>query len=127
MRLIGQARTRPGTAPAQRSATAAARVWRSGFRSPRGMLAWRKPIEETTERTMIRYVVATIVAGATLVCAADAQAPDSEGNRYQFNQVQDGYLRLDLRSGAASLCSRGAAGWSCLSVPDDRTAFDAEL
>jgi len=67
------------------------------------------------------------MAGAALVSGAHAQAPDTEGNRYQFNQVQDGYLRLDLKSGAVSLCSRGTAGWSCLAVPDDRAAFDAEI
>ena len=76
---------------------------------------------------MIRYVVATVMAGAALVSGAHAQAPDTEGNRYQFNQVQDGYLRLDLKSGAVSLCSRGGTGWSCLAVPDDRAAFDAEI
>jgi hypothetical protein len=77
---------------------------------------------------MIRYGVATMMAAALLVGgAARAQAPDSEGNRYQFNQVQDGYLRLDLKSGAVSLCSRGETGWSCLAVPDDRAAFDAEI
>ena len=76
---------------------------------------------------MIRYGVATMIAGVAFLSAAHAQAPDTEGNRYQFNQVQDGYLRLDLKSGAVSLCSRGAAGWSCLAVPDDRAAFDAEI
>jgi hypothetical protein len=76
---------------------------------------------------MIRYVAAAMIAGAALMSAARAQAPDNEGNRYQFNQVQDGYLRLDLKSGAVSLCSRGAAGWSCLAVPDDRAAFEAEI
>jgi hypothetical protein len=76
---------------------------------------------------MIRYAVATMLAGAVLVGPARAEAPDTEGNRYQFNQVQDGYLRLDLKSGALSLCSRRDAGWSCLAVPDDRAAFDAEI
>ncbi len=76
---------------------------------------------------MIRDALATVLAGAALISAAAAQAPEGEANRYQFNQVPDGYLRLDLRSGAVSLCSRGGAGWSCLAVPDDRTAFDDEI
>ncbi len=78
---------------------------------------------------MIRYVVATMMAGAalTVVSAALAQAADSDDSRYQFNQVADGYLRLDLKSGAVSLCSRRDVGWACLAVPDDRAAFDAEI
>src|SRR5215469_8269359 len=100
-----------------------------GFPPARAVLAFTRSRipRETTERPMIRYVVATVMAGAALVSGAHAQALDTEGNRYQFNQVQDGYLRLDLKSGAVSLCSRGEAGWSCLAVPDDRAAFEAEI
>jgi hypothetical protein len=71
--------------------------------------------------------MAAMIAGAAVMSVARAQAPDNEANRYQFNQVEDGYLRLDLKSGAVSRCSRGAAGWSCLAVPDDRAAFEAEI
>jgi hypothetical protein len=76
---------------------------------------------------MIRYAFATILAGALLAPAAHAQGLQSEDNRYQFNRVEDGYLRLDLKSGAVSLCSRRTSGWSCLAVPDDRAAFDDEI
>ena len=76
---------------------------------------------------MIRQALAILIAGAALTSLAHAQVPDNEGNRYQFSQVQDVYLRLDLKSGAVSLCSRGGAGWSCVAVPDDRVAYDAEI
>ncbi len=79
---------------------------------------------------MIRYGVATMMAGAALAWlsgAAPAQAADSDDSRYQFNQVADGYLRLDLKSGEVSLCSRRELGWACRAVADDRAALDAEI
>ena len=89
---------------------------------------------------MIRYVLirgalAVTMAGALAATAAQAQSPtpgpsqgptqgpaqggESEDSRYQFNRVEDGYLRLDLKSGQVSLCSRRTVGWSCLAVADE--------
>jgi hypothetical protein len=79
------------------------------------------------ESTMIRHVLAVALAGALIAPAAHAQGPDSDDNRYQFNRVEDGYLRLDLKSGQVSLCSRRTVGWSCLAIPDDRAALDSEI
>jgi len=79
---------------------------------------------------MIRFVLALTIAGALIAPPAQAQTPendDSHDNRYQFNRVEDGYLRLDLKTGQVSLCSRRAVGWTCLAVPDDRTAFEGEI
>src|SRR5689334_18683753 len=76
---------------------------------------------------MIRFVLALILAGALVAPAAQAETPETEDNRYQFNRVEDGYLRLDLKTGQVSLCSRRPVGWSCQSVPDDRAAYDSEI
>lgn len=78
-------------------------------------------------RIVIRLVPALAVAGALIAPLASAQTPETEDNRYQFNRVEDGYLRLDLKNGQVSLCSRHAAGWACAMVADDRTAFDGEI
>jgi len=75
---------------------------------------------------MIRFVLALTLAGA-LIAPAHAQTPETEDNRYQFNRVEDGYLRLDLKSGQVSLCSRRPVGWACQAVPDDRAAYDGEI
>lgn len=66
---------------------------------------------------------------ATLPLAASAQndVPDSENGRYSFNRVEDGYLRLDQRTGQVSLCARRSMGWSCHPVPDERTALEEEI
>jgi hypothetical protein len=77
---------------------------------------------------MIRFVLAlTLLAGALIAPPARAQAPEAEDNRYQFNRVEDGYLRLDLKNGQVSLCSRRTVGWACQAVPDDRAAYDGEI
>jgi len=63
-----------------------------------------------------------------LTPGAHAQtAPDSENGRYTFSAVPDGMLRLDTRTGAVSLCAKKEAGWSCNTVPDERTALENEI
>jgi hypothetical protein len=79
------------------------------------------------ESAMTRYLFAVTLGLALAVPVAHAQDPESGDNRYQFNKVEDGYLRLDLKSGQVSLCSRRDTGWSCLTVPDDRAALDNEI
>ncbi len=76
---------------------------------------------------MIRSLVALTLAGVLFAPAAYAQGPDSEDGRYQLNRVDDGYLRLDLKSGQVSLCNRREVGWACRVVPEDRAALDGEI
>ena len=70
-------------------------------------------------------LVSAVVAFAP---AAYAQtAPDSENGRYVFNQVPDGMLRLDTRTGQVSLCAKKDSGWACNAVPDERQALESEI
>ena len=78
---------------------------------------------------MIRPALA-IAAGLTLAApAASAQlsSSDNDDTRYTFNRADDGYLRLDGRTGQVSLCTRRPVGWTCQAVPDERTALEAEI
>jgi hypothetical protein len=52
---------------------------------------------------------------------------ESDDARYTFNRADDGYLRLDGRTGQVSICSRRPVGWACQAVPDERTALEAEI
>jgi hypothetical protein len=75
-------------------------------------------------------LVGLVVIGAMLMAErAHAQAGTAEPDdaRYSYNRVEDGFLRLDSRSGVVSLCNRRAVGWSCEVVPDDRGALDNEI
>jgi hypothetical protein len=76
---------------------------------------------------MIRYVFAAALAAVLGGSATHAQPATDDANRYQFNQVDDGYLRLDLKTGEVSLCKGRAIGWSCVTVADERAALDGEI
>lgn len=64
---------------------------------------------------------------SALPAAAQNGAPDSEGGRYSFTKVDDGYLRLDQQNGQVSLCTRRNVGWACHPVPDERAALEEEI
>ena len=53
--------------------------------------------------------------------------PEGDDNRYTFNRADDGYLRLDGRTGQVSLCTRRTVGWACQTVADERSALEAEI
>jgi len=75
---------------------------------------------------MALFIVAMGLAGSAAAWAQNAP-PESEDNRYTFNRVDDGYLRLDGRTGQVSICARRTAGWACEAVPDERAALEAEI
>jgi hypothetical protein len=54
-------------------------------------------------------------------------APKTEDGRYTLHRLQDSFVRLDTRTGQVSTCGRSDAGWSCQSVPDERSAFESEI
>jgi hypothetical protein len=59
--------------------------------------------------------------------AACAQSPPTDENgRYTLSVTDNGYLRLDTRTGAVSICTP-KGGWTCRVVPDERTALDQEI
>jgi len=74
---------------------------------------------------MIRLVLAAALA---LIVPAHAQnGPDNEDSRFTFHRTEDGYLRLDGRSGQVSMCARKPTGWVCHAVPDERSALESEI
>ena len=58
--------------------------------------------------------------------AAESMPPGSP-NRFAFNRVADGFLRLDNQTGQVAFCSAHAAGWACEAVPEDRAALEKEI
>jgi small-conductance mechanosensitive channel len=78
---------------------------------------------------MIRTAL-VIVAGWMLAvqpALAQGPSPENEDNRYTFNRADDGYLRLDGRTGQVSICTRRPVGWACQAAPDERTALESEI
>lgn len=48
-------------------------------------------------------------------------------NRYTFNRIDNGFLRLDNNSGQIAFCSPHSVGWACEAVPEDRAALEKEI
>jgi hypothetical protein len=72
--------------------------------------------------------IAAVVLTMCIGGAALAQsAPDTENGRYTLAPAADGMIRLDTRSGTASLCADKGAGWACYAMPDERAALDEEI
>jgi hypothetical protein len=77
---------------------------------------------------MIRTGLVVVALASALVSPVQAQsAPDSADGRFTFHRADDGFLRLDGRSGQVSLCQRRSAGWECQAVPDERAALEGEI
>jgi hypothetical protein len=80
-------------------------------------------------RTRLLAMCGLIAASALAAPIAVAQpsSPESGDARFTFHRADDGYLRLDGRSGQVSMCHRRTSGWQCQLVPDERTALEAEI
>ncbi|HEY7243521.1 MAG TPA: hypothetical protein VH934_12760 [Xanthobacteraceae bacterium] len=79
-------------------------------------------------RSIIRTAVSVVTLALCMAPApAQAPTPENEDTRYSFNRVDDGYLRLDGRTGQVSFCTRRTAGWACAAVPDERAALEDEI
>jgi hypothetical protein len=82
-----------------------------------------------------RMIRSFLVVGVLLAAASGARAqspvpgapPESDDARFSYHRSEDGFVRLDLRTGQVSNCARRPTGWSCLATPDDRAAFEAEI
>lgn len=59
--------------------------------------------------------------------ASDAQRPDGDPTRFSFYRTNDGYVRLDLRSGEVAFCTRAKTGWECVATADERAAYESEI
>lgn len=58
---------------------------------------------------------------------AQGAQPENEESRFSFFRADDGFLRLDGRTGQVSLCTRRPVGWLCQALPEERAAFEAEV
>jgi hypothetical protein len=80
---------------------------------------------------MSRLCLLATIAGGLLVAGSIAMAqpssPEVGDARFTFHRADDGYLRLDGRTGQVSMCLRRTSGWQCQLVPDERAALEGEI
>ena len=77
-----------------------------------------------------------LVAAAALICLfgpalaqepAKPEAPASESGRYTMTPTADGFLRLDTRTGAVSLCRVENGTARCQAAIEERAALQDEI
>lgn len=79
---------------------------------------------------MVRGLFIVLLAGPCLSgtpALAQTSPADTEQGRFSFHKVEEGFLRLDTRSGQVSLCNHKSLGWACETIPDERTALENEI
>ena len=86
-----------------------------------------------TEASLMSRSLIVIIVLLAAASAARGQTPppgpvpEDGDTRYSYHRSEDGFVRLDQRTGEVSYCARRPSGWSCLVTPDDRAAFEAEI
>jgi hypothetical protein len=81
-------------------------------------------------RMMAFIVVVVCTAQVVLLRAQErTQEPtlDVANPRFAYHKVDDGYLRLDLRSGEVATCRPHPGGWTCTLAAEERTALESEI
>src|SRR3954451_8630645 len=69
-------------------------------------------------KAMIRIGLAIVALMSALATPGLAQdRPDNADGRFTLHRTDEGFLRLDGRSGQVSLCLKRSAGWECQPVP----------
>jgi hypothetical protein len=70
----------------------------------------------------------TLVSLASPALAQQPADPvTTENGRYSMTPVQDGFLRLDTRTGAVAMCRLVNGAPECRLAPDERAAMESEI
>ena len=70
---------------------------------------------------LIPFLLLTVAAPAM---AAEPNDAATENGRYAMTPAPDGFLRLDTRTGAVSLCAVSAGAVSCRASAEERRALE---
>jgi hypothetical protein len=59
--------------------------------------------------------------------ATESKPAENAEGRFTFSRMNDGYVRLDNRTGQVSFCSKRTVGWTCQLAPEDRGVLENEI
>jgi hypothetical protein len=68
-----------------------------------------------------------LAATATSPALSQDATPEGGAPRYSFSKVDNGFLRLDTRTGEVALCGQQIVGWACVAAPEDRAVLENEI
>lgn len=75
--------------------------------------------------TRFTFAATPLFAAGLLVCSVLPAAAEEAG-RYTMQPIEDGFLRLDTRTGAVSVCAGEGKDWSCTPASDERSELEEE-
>ncbi len=76
-------------------------------------------------RSMIFLPATLLIAMAAGISAADAQETDA--GRFRLEKAADGFVRLDTKTGAMTLCREQDGALVCRMAADERAAYQEDL
>ena len=80
---------------------------------------------------MMAFIVVVVCTAQVVLLRAQERteqpALDTSNPRFAYHKIDDGYLRLDLRSGEVATCRQHPGGWTCTLAAEERTALENEI
>jgi hypothetical protein len=80
---------------------------------------------------MMAFIVVVVCTAQVVLLRAQERteqpALDTSNPRFAYHKIDDGYLRLDLRSGEVATCRPHPGGWTCTLAAEERTALENEI
>jgi hypothetical protein len=76
---------------------------------------------------MMAFIVVIVCSAQVVLLRAQEPSLDLADKRFTYHQIDDGYLRLDLRTGEVATCRQREASWTCTLAPEERAALESEI
>lgn len=76
---------------------------------------------------MMAFIVVVVCSAQVVLLRAQEPSLDFADKRFTYHQIDDGYLRLDLRTGEVATCRQRETGWLCMLAPEERAALESEI
>ena len=76
---------------------------------------------------MMAFIVVVVCTAQVVLLRAQEPSLDLADKRFTYHRIDDGYLRLDLRTGEVATCRQREAGWTCMLAAEERAALETEI
>jgi hypothetical protein len=76
---------------------------------------------------LMAFIVVVVCTAQVVLLRAQEPALDLANPRFTFHRTDEGYLRLDLRSGEVATCRPRDSGWTCTLAAEERAALEHEI